>query len=126
MEDHQRRDFSTARYYLQLFISHGIKDRFMILVRNSKGFFLAFDFILMKSSFSVRFMSFDREKKNQESNHIFCQMYAHRCVLPVSFPVDLLLWLELVSKELNQFGVIADLFRQIGVHSTRFVLFCSF
>ena len=33
--------------------------------------------------------------------------------------------LELVSKELNHFGVIADLFRQIGGHSSRFVLFCS-
>ena len=33
--------------------------------------------------------------------------------------------LELVSKELNHFGVIAGLFRQIGGHS-RFVLFCSF
>ena len=33
---------------------------------------------------------------------------------------------ELVSKELNHFGVIADLFRQIGGHSSRFVLFCSF
>ena len=35
-------------------------------------------------------------------------------------------FLELVSKELNHFGVIADLFRQIGGHSSRFVLFCSF
>jgi hypothetical protein len=34
--------------------------------------------------------------------------------------------LELVSKQLNHFGVIADLFRQIGDHSSRFVLFCSF
>ena len=34
--------------------------------------------------------------------------------------------LELVSKELNHFGVSADLFRQIGGHSSRFVLFCSF
>ena len=34
--------------------------------------------------------------------------------------------LELVSKELNHFGVIADLFRQIRGHSSRFVLFCSF
>ena len=34
--------------------------------------------------------------------------------------------LELVSKELNHFGVIANLFRQIGGHSSRFVLFCSF
>ena len=33
---------------------------------------------------------------------------------------------ELVSKELNRFGVSADLFRQIGGHSNRFVLFCSF
>ena len=33
---------------------------------------------------------------------------------------------ELVSKELNHFGVIADLFRKIGGHSSRFVLFCSF
>ena len=33
---------------------------------------------------------------------------------------------ELVSKELNHFGGIADLFRQIGGHSSRFVLFCSF
>jgi hypothetical protein len=31
-----------------------------------------------------------------------------------------------VSKELNHFGVIADLFQQIGGHSSRFVLFCSF
>jgi hypothetical protein len=31
--------------------------------------------------------------------------------------------LELVSKELNHFGVIAGLFRQIGGHSSRFVLF---
>ena len=34
--------------------------------------------------------------------------------------------LELVSKELDHFGVIAGLFRQIGGHSSRFVLFCSF
>ena len=34
--------------------------------------------------------------------------------------------LEWVSKELNHFGVIAGLFRQIGGHSSRFVLFCSF
>ena len=33
---------------------------------------------------------------------------------------------ELVFKELNHFGVIAGLFRQIGGHSSRFVLFCSF
>ena len=33
---------------------------------------------------------------------------------------------EFVSKELNHFGVIAGLFRQIGGHSSRFVLFCSF
>ena len=33
---------------------------------------------------------------------------------------------ELVSKELNHFGMIADLFRQIRGHSTRFVIFCSF
>ena len=33
---------------------------------------------------------------------------------------------ELDSKELNHFGVIAGLFRQIGCHSSRFVLFCSF
>ena len=34
--------------------------------------------------------------------------------------------LELVSKELNHFGAIADLFRQIGGHSSRFVLFSLF
>ena len=34
--------------------------------------------------------------------------------------------LELVSKELNHFGVNAGLFRQIGGHSSGFVLFCSF
>ena len=33
---------------------------------------------------------------------------------------------ELVSKELNHFGVIAGLFRQIGGHRSRFVLFCPF
>ena len=31
-----------------------------------------------------------------------------------------------MSKELNHFGVIAGLFRQIGGHSSWFVLFCSF
>ena len=31
-----------------------------------------------------------------------------------------------MSKELNHFGVVAGLFRQIGGHSSRFVLFCSF
>ena len=35
-------------------------------------------------------------------------------------------FLELVSKELNHFGEIAGLFRQIGGHRSRFVLFCSF
>ena len=50
----------------------------------------------------------------------------------IFFPIDALNMnpqverLELVSKELNHFGVIADLFRQIGVHSSRFMLFCSF
>ena len=34
--------------------------------------------------------------------------------------------LELVSKELNHFGVIACLFRQIGGHSSIFLLFCFF
>ena len=34
--------------------------------------------------------------------------------------------LELVSKELNHFGVIAGLFWQIGGQSSRFVLLCSF
>ena len=34
--------------------------------------------------------------------------------------------IELVSKELNHFGVIAGFFRQIGGLSSRFVLFCSF
>ena len=33
---------------------------------------------------------------------------------------------ELVSKELNHFGVIAGLFRQIGGLNSRFVLFSSF
>ena len=33
---------------------------------------------------------------------------------------------ELVSKELNHFGVIASLFWQIGGHCSRFVLVCSF
>ena len=37
-----------------------------------------------------------------------------------------IIMVEVVSKELNHFGVIADLFRQIGGHSSRFVLFCSF
>jgi hypothetical protein len=30
------------------------------------------------------------------------------------------------EKEFNHFGVIAGLFRQIGGHSSRFVLFCCF
>ena len=42
------------------------------------------------------------------------------------FRLLLHLFLELVSKELNHFGVIAGLFRQIGGHSSSFVLFCSF
>ena len=47
----------------------------------------------------------------------------HRSFL---FSADNAILLELVSKELNHFGVIADLFRQIGGHSSRFVLFSSF
>ena len=39
---------------------------------------------------------------------------------------DAIARVELVSKELNHFGVIAGLFRRIGGHSSRFVLFCSF
>ena len=34
-----------------------------------------------------------------------------------------LLFIELVSKKLNHFGMIAGLFQQIGSHSSRFVLF---
>ena len=34
--------------------------------------------------------------------------------------------LELVSKELNHFGVIADLFRQIGGHSKHFIMSTEF
>ena len=48
--------------------------------------------------------------------------YQPICVSVCKFTVNL----ELVSKELNHFGVIADLFRQIGGHSSWFVLFCSF
>ena len=40
--------------------------------------------------------------------------------------LELVSKVELVSKELNHFGVIAGLFRQIGGHSSRFVLFYSF
>ena len=40
--------------------------------------------------------------------------------------IDYEMNIELVSKELNHFGVIADLFRQFGGHSSRFMLFCSF
>ena len=48
--------------------------------------------------------------------------YQPICVSVCKFTVNL----ELVSKELNHFGVIADLFRQIGGHSSTFLLFCSF
>ena len=61
---------------------------------------------------------------------LWVQPTGHRCN-GTSFNVPLGLntiptQIELVSKELNHFGVIADLFRQIGGHSSRFVLFCSF
>ena len=50
--------------------------------------------------------------------------------MPTVSPDDLVVQedkkVELVSKEFNHFGVIAGLFRQIGGHSSRFVLFCSF
>ena len=54
------------------------------------------------------------------SNLFACQtfFYVHR--------LSMRMYLELVSKELNHFGVIAGLFWQIGGHSSRFVLFCSF
>ena len=42
------------------------------------------------------------------------------------FEIQWVSLIELVFKELNHFGVIAGLFRQIGGHSSRFVLFCSF
>ena len=44
----------------------------------------------------------------------------------IFYIVSLVIKVELVSKELNYFGVIAGLFWQIGGHSSRFVLFCSF
>ena len=44
----------------------------------------------------------------------------------ILFSCKFALIIELVSKELNHFGVIAGLFRQIGGHNSRFVLFCSF
>ena len=55
------------------------------------------------------------------SNVLFFSIYDPNNIEPDSLPN-----LELVSKELNHFGVIAGLFRQIGGHSSRFVLFCSF
>ena len=50
--------------------------------------------------------------------------------MPTVSPDDLVVQedkkVELVSKKLNHFGVIAGLFRQIGGHSSRFVLFYFF
>ena len=45
--------------------------------------------------------------------------------MPYALSLKTVWKLELVSKELNHFGVIAGLFRQIGGHSSGFVLFCS-
>jgi len=54
--------------------------------------------------------------------------FVNGLVQPQNFHLCALLGLaiELVSKELTHFGVIAGLSRQIGGHSSRFVLFCSF
>ena len=53
---------------------------------------------------------------------IFPQIRGHNLYLCyVHFAIVCVL--ELASKELNHFGVIADLFRQIVSHSSRFVLF---
>ena len=54
------------------------------------------------------------------STTVLLSRFRRKCSLTIVSTV------ELVSKELNHFGVIADLFRQIGGHSSRFVLFCSF
>jgi hypothetical protein len=51
-----------------------------------------------------------------------CNLKKNKIKMGVFFMIEL----ELMSKELNHFGVIAGLFGQIGVHSSRFLLFCSF
>ena len=47
-------------------------------------------------------------------------------IYPLLFNYFIKSLLELVSKELNHFGVISGLFRLNWGHSSRFVLFCSF
>ena len=55
-----------------------------------------------------------------------CALYSLKQSAALSQQWICICGLELESKELNHFGVIADLFRQIGGQSSRFVLFCSF
>ena len=65
----------------------------------------------------LHLIEIQRGKFSLESN-----LFGGQSVSGVKVPPGL----ELVSKELNQFGVIAGLFWQVGCHSSRFVVFCSF
>ena len=56
----------------------------------------------------------------------WCESLPNNSICVVLYFFFVVCALELVSKELNHFGVIAGLFRQIEGHSSRFVLFCSF
>ena len=64
-----------------------------------------------------------RQQSDYDWTKVLSINYIHKLQ---SFNDCLMKNVELVSKELNHFGVIAGLFRQIGGHSSRFVLFCSF
>ena len=75
-------------------------------------------------SYAVIMLNTDQHNKNHNNTPMTAEQFK-RNLRGTNGGKDHDQVLELVSKELNNFGVIADLFRQIGGHSSRFVLFCS-
>ena len=60
--------------------------------------------------------------ENGNQLHKFAETFLENCKIKSSKLFEGCT-IEMVSKELNHFGVIAGLFQQIGGHSSRFVLF---
>ena len=75
--------------------------------------------------FDVKKSLVQRQYEHREAYYYYYGLYRECAASKVAkcIGVTVAKALQLVSKELNHFGVIAGLFRQIGGNSSRFVLF---
>ena len=92
--------------------------------RSSLSFFFC-RFVLTTEYNALTLLCLEKTRAKRVANCSFLGIYLNRKIYVNHYKLQHYN-LELVSKELNHSGVIAGLFRQIGGHSNRFVLFCSF